>query len=307
TPARSAITAVMSIWPWWRPGCTASGATATTTTTACSIPWSQHSSCHAWQMRANALRWPTSCPRTRTCSHWRLVGACYGCSASLELGGSRVFSPCADVVGWPGSSAGSRGRRSRTNVSWLSLAAASGIHRRSRTPSRRRSALSPPGMLSLRATRTILGRLEQVFGGRLPTPAEMLAADSRSCSRERHVNAQGGNLAGGGATLRRWPAERQCVVSHLGRGRRGRADQHSGDRTVDGARLPARRARPTRRVPDGRRRAPAGIGERLRLRPSPDGRRDAPAGRTLATVSKPRGQLPVRLRIRRTHTCPSLS
>jgi DNA-3-methyladenine glycosylase II len=31
--------------------------------------------------------------------------------------------------------------------------------------------------LSVRATRTILGRLEQLFGGRLPTPAEMLAAD----------------------------------------------------------------------------------------------------------------------------------
>jgi len=30
--------------------------------------------------------------------------------------------------------------------------------------------------LSVRATRTILGRLQQVFGGRLPTPAEMLAA-----------------------------------------------------------------------------------------------------------------------------------
>src|SRR6476620_12218323 len=31
--------------------------------------------------------------------------------------------------------------------------------------------------LSVRATRTILGRLEQAFGGRLPTPAEMVAAD----------------------------------------------------------------------------------------------------------------------------------
>ena len=31
--------------------------------------------------------------------------------------------------------------------------------------------------LSVRATRTILGRLEERFGGRLPTPAEMLAAD----------------------------------------------------------------------------------------------------------------------------------
>jgi DNA-3-methyladenine glycosylase II len=31
--------------------------------------------------------------------------------------------------------------------------------------------------LSVRATRTILGRLEQIFGGRLPTPREMLATD----------------------------------------------------------------------------------------------------------------------------------
>lgn len=31
--------------------------------------------------------------------------------------------------------------------------------------------------LSVRATRTILGRLEEKFGGRLPTPAEALAAD----------------------------------------------------------------------------------------------------------------------------------
>jgi len=31
--------------------------------------------------------------------------------------------------------------------------------------------------LSVRATRTILGRLEEKFGGRLPTPGEMLAAD----------------------------------------------------------------------------------------------------------------------------------
>jgi DNA-3-methyladenine glycosylase II len=31
--------------------------------------------------------------------------------------------------------------------------------------------------LSVRATRTILGRIQEHFGGRLPTPAEMLAAD----------------------------------------------------------------------------------------------------------------------------------
>src|SRR5438552_1838738 len=76
---------------------------------------------------------------------------------------------------------------------------------------------------------------------------------------------------------------------------------------MDGARLPARRARPTRRVPDRRPGAPAGSGGRLRPRPSPDGRRDAPAGRTLATVSEPGSQLPVRLRVRRTDKCPGLS
>jgi len=31
--------------------------------------------------------------------------------------------------------------------------------------------------LSVRATRTILSRIEEHFGGRLPTPAELLAAD----------------------------------------------------------------------------------------------------------------------------------
>ena len=31
--------------------------------------------------------------------------------------------------------------------------------------------------LSVRATRTILSRLEQMFGGRMPTPVEMVAAD----------------------------------------------------------------------------------------------------------------------------------
>ena len=34
--------------------------------------------------------------------------------------------------------------------------------------------------LSVRATRTILGRLEQMFGGRLPTPAEMLKGSPRN-------------------------------------------------------------------------------------------------------------------------------
>ena len=37
--------------------------------------------------------------------------------------------------------------------------------------------------LSVRATRTILSRLELAFGGRLPTTAELLAADPRSFDR----------------------------------------------------------------------------------------------------------------------------
>jgi DNA-3-methyladenine glycosylase II len=49
--------------------------------------------------------------------------------------------------------------------------------------------------LSVRATRTILGRLEQRFGGRLPSPAELLAA-------EPQVLRDSGMSARKGATLR---------------------------------------------------------------------------------------------------------
>jgi DNA-3-methyladenine glycosylase II len=49
--------------------------------------------------------------------------------------------------------------------------------------------------LSVRATRTILGRLEEHFGGRLPTPAELLAADPQ-------VRRDSGMSARKGATLR---------------------------------------------------------------------------------------------------------
>jgi DNA-3-methyladenine glycosylase II len=49
--------------------------------------------------------------------------------------------------------------------------------------------------LSVRATRTILGRLEQHFGGRLPSPAELLAA-------EPQVLRDSGISARKGATLR---------------------------------------------------------------------------------------------------------
>jgi DNA-3-methyladenine glycosylase II len=49
--------------------------------------------------------------------------------------------------------------------------------------------------LSVRATRTILSRLEQQFGGHLPSPAELLAADPQ-------VPRQAGLSARKGATLR---------------------------------------------------------------------------------------------------------
>jgi DNA-3-methyladenine glycosylase II len=49
--------------------------------------------------------------------------------------------------------------------------------------------------LSVRATRTILSRLEEHFGGRLPTPAELLAADPQ-------VLRESGMSARKGATLR---------------------------------------------------------------------------------------------------------
>ena len=49
--------------------------------------------------------------------------------------------------------------------------------------------------LSVRATRTILGRLEQHFGGRVPSPAELLAVDP-------HVLRDSGMSARKGTTLR---------------------------------------------------------------------------------------------------------
>jgi DNA-3-methyladenine glycosylase II len=49
--------------------------------------------------------------------------------------------------------------------------------------------------LSVRATRTIVSRIEQHFGGRLPSPAELLAADP-------HVLRESGLSARKGATIR---------------------------------------------------------------------------------------------------------
>jgi DNA-3-methyladenine glycosylase II len=48
--------------------------------------------------------------------------------------------------------------------------------------------------LSVRATRTILSRLEQQFGGRLPTPAELLAADPQVLRASGMSNRKGATL-----------------------------------------------------------------------------------------------------------------
>ena len=161
--------------------------------------------------------------------------------------------------------------------------------------------------LSVRATRTILGRLEQAFGGRLPPPAELLAADpailrssgmsTRKAATLREIAQRfvDGRLSDEAlsamsdedviATLTEipgigpWTARGFLLVA---------LDRPDVFLTGDVALRRADRAR-------------------LRVRPSPDRRGDARARGALATVSEPRGQLPVRLRVRRTNRQSGLS
>src|SRR3954464_13720667 len=62
-----------------------------------------------------------------------------------------------------------RGRTSGRGRGWTSC------HRSTR--SQRSSSRSSVSQLSVAATRTIVSRIEERFGGRLPTPADLLAAD----------------------------------------------------------------------------------------------------------------------------------
>src|SRR6516165_1256808 len=57
--------------------------------------------------------------------------------------------------------------------------------------------------LSVSATRTIVARLEQRFGGHLPSPQELLAVDPQELRASRHVQPQGRNAAGDRGALRR--------------------------------------------------------------------------------------------------------
>ena len=68
--------------------------------------------------------------------------------------------------------------------------------------------------LSVSATRTIVSRLEERFGGHLPSPQELLAADPQELRASRHVHAQGRHSAGACGTLRRRTAERRVVRAH---------------------------------------------------------------------------------------------
>ena len=63
--------------------------------------------------------------------------------------------------------------------------------------------------LSVAATRTIVSRIEERFGGRLPSPAELLAADSGGASGRRALGSQGRDAAGARGAIRGWAAERR--------------------------------------------------------------------------------------------------
>ena len=151
--------------------------------------------------------------------------------------------------------------------------------------------------LSVRATRTIVSRLEDHFGGRLPSPAELLAADpqelapaacllarARRCARSRSASSTDASATR--RSSRMTDDEVEAALTEV---------PESG---LDSARLPDRGARPARRAPVRRPRAAARDSGGVRIRPSPDRRRDGPDGGALAAVSEPRGELPLRVRIR---------
>lgn len=151
--------------------------------------------------------------------------------------------------------------------------------------------------LSVRATRTILGRLEQQFGDRLPTPVELLAADPAALRSS-------GMSARKAATLR--AVAQQFVDGRLSDEALGVMSDDEvvatltsipgiGPWTAHGVLLVALDRPDVLLTGDL---ASAGGRARLRFGSSPDGRRDAAPGGTLATVSEPGRQLSVRLRIR---------
>jgi hypothetical protein len=152
--------------------------------------------------------------------------------------------------------------------------------------------------LSVSATRTNLSRLEEHFGGYLPSPAELLHADPQ-------VLRASGLSTRKGATLRAL-AERFVDGRLIDEALAGmtddeiEADRGIGHRPLDGARVPDLRSRPTRRAPARRPRTSARCSTAVRPRPPPHRRTDGRGDRALAAVPECRGELPVRLGIRGT-------
>jgi 3-methyladenine DNA glycosylase/8-oxoguanine DNA glycosylase len=120
--------------------------------------------------------------------------------------------------------------------------------------------------LSVSATRTIVSRIEQHFGGHLPSPSELLAADP-------HVLRASGMSTRKGETLRAL-AERfvDGRLSDEALARMSDEEVESalievpGIGAMVGARVPARRARPARRLPHRRHRVTTCDSTRLRIR-----------------------------------------
>jgi 3-methyladenine DNA glycosylase/8-oxoguanine DNA glycosylase len=124
--------------------------------------------------------------------------------------------------------------------------------------------------LSVSATRAILSRIEQQFGGHLPSPDELLAADP-------------GVLRASGMSTRK-QATLRALAERFVDGRlsdealarmsddevEASADRRAGNRTVERARVPPRCPRSARRVPLRRSRATARPATGLRIRPPSD-------------------------------------
>ena len=117
------------------------------------------------------------------------------------------------------------------------------------TPSRHSSSRLRASSSPSASTRAIISRLQEHFGGHMPSPAELLAADPKVL-RESGFSARKGDTLR--ALAQRFVDGRlseQSLLGHDGPRDRSRPDRRPRDRAVDGTRLPAGRPQPTRRVP----------------------------------------------------------
>ena len=62
--------------------------------------------------------------------------------------------------------------------------------------------------LSVRSAASILGRIREVFGGRMPSPAESLSTDPGQLLKTGLSRREGGDAARRGRRVRRWLVER---------------------------------------------------------------------------------------------------